>query len=89
MTFQVLLHKKAAKELSKVPEEHRQSIIKGIRSLDKNPSTRGKKLKPSAYYSLRVGDYRAIYEMSEAERKVIVLMVGHRKNVYVKFDMLR
>ena len=37
---------------------------------------------------LRVGDYRAIYEIDEASKRVIVVYVGHRKNVYDEFSRL-
>lgn len=33
-------------------------------------------------YSLRVGDYRVIYTLNPLERKVYLLLVGHRKWVY-------
>ena len=36
----------------------------------------------SSRYRLRVGWYRAIYEVDDAGRRVEVLRVGHRSNVY-------
>jgi mRNA-degrading endonuclease RelE of RelBE toxin-antitoxin system len=45
-------------------------------------------LKPSQYWKLRVGDYRAIYEIDEASKCVIVVYVGHRKNAYDEFSRL-
>ncbi len=42
----------------------------------------GKRLKLSDFWSLRVGDYRAIYEIDKTNSRVIVLFVGHRKRIY-------
>jgi len=32
--------------------------------------------------SLRVGDYRIIYEMNIARKEIVVTNVGHRRNIY-------
>lgn len=37
-------------------------------------------------YRVRVGDYRVIYEIDDAELRVLVVIVGHRREVY---DILR
>jgi len=37
-------------------------------------------------YRIRIGDYRAIYDVEDAERRILVIIVGHRREVY---DMLR
>jgi mRNA interferase RelE/StbE len=36
----------------------------------------------SGLWSLRVGNYRAIYSIKNNELLVLVLRLGHRKNVY-------
>ncbi|MCK5176672.1 MAG: type II toxin-antitoxin system RelE/ParE family toxin [Candidatus Aenigmarchaeota archaeon] len=33
-------------------------------------------------YKLRIGDYRAIIELNENDKIIIVLLVGHRSNIY-------
>jgi mRNA-degrading endonuclease RelE of RelBE toxin-antitoxin system len=35
-----------------------------------------------------VGDYRAVYEIWVEKRRVVVLFIGHRKNVYDDFSRL-
>jgi mRNA-degrading endonuclease RelE of RelBE toxin-antitoxin system len=35
-----------------------------------------------------VGDYRAIYTVDHAEDRVVVLFVGHRKDVNDDFDKI-
>ena len=49
---------------------------------------KGTPLNPSRFRRIRVGDYRAIYEIGRKERKVIVLLVGHIRRVYDEFRRL-
>ena len=48
----------------------------------------GDQLKPSQFWKIRVGDYRIIYEIDRSSNRVIVLFIGHRKNVYDEFSRL-
>jgi len=51
--------------------------------LEENPRPPGsKKLKGRAGYRLRIGDYRVIYEIEDNILRVIVIDVGHRKDIY-------
>lgn len=88
MVFTVLLHPKAAKELEKIENATKARIVKRLRDLKDNPERVGKILKHSNFWSLRVGDYRAIYEIDRTRRQVIVLFIGHRKKVYDDFSKL-
>jgi mRNA-degrading endonuclease RelE of RelBE toxin-antitoxin system len=53
-----------------------------------DPEAGGKALKPSGFWSLRVGDYRAIYEIDRTKKRVIVLFIGHRKRFYGDFSKM-
>ena len=88
MGFTVLLHPKAAKELEKIENATRTRIVERLRDLKDNPERVGKILRNSNFWSLRVGDYRAIYEIDRTRKQVIVLFVGHRKKVYDDFSKL-
>jgi len=88
MSFTVLLHPKAAKELGKIENTAKARIVERLRDLKDNPERVGKALRHSNFWSLRVGDYRAIYEIDRTRRQVIVLFVGHRKKVYDDFSKL-
>jgi len=88
LTYAVLLHPKAAKELQALDEQLRTRIRNRLGELGRDPEKIGKRLKYTDFWSLRIGDYRAIYEISEEKRQVIVLFVGHRKNVYDDFYKL-
>ena len=40
------------------------------------------KLVTKDYYKLRVGDYRVIADIDKNKVKILVLFIGHRKNIY-------
>jgi len=88
VVFTVLLHPKAAKELEKIENTTKARIVETLRDLKDNPERVGKILRHSNFWSLRVGDYRAIYEIDRTRKQVVVLFVGHRKRVYDDFSKL-
>ena len=88
MGFAVLLHPKAAKEVDKLERQIKDRIIARLKDLRDKPDTLGKILKSSGFWSLRIGDYRVIYEIDKPEKRVVVLFVGHRKKVYDDFSKL-
>ena len=88
MNFAVLLHPKAARELNKIKEPPRSRIRERRTGLRSDPEGAGKKLRYTDFWSLRIGDYRAIYEIKRDREQVIVLYVGHRSNVYDDFSRI-
>ena len=84
----VLLHPKAKRELETIEEPLRSRIKKLLRELGDDPKTNGKPLKHSEYWTLRVGDHRAIYEIWAEKKQVVVLFIGHCRNVYDEFSRL-
>lgn len=85
MAYKVLLHPKAARFLKKLDAQSKKPIKSKLKNLAKEPEL-GKPLKYSNFWRLRVGDYRAIYEIFEDKKQVVVLFVGHRKDVYDDFS---
>lgn len=74
---------KAEKEFLKLPDNVKASISKKILSLEENPRPFGaKKLKQTDHYRIRFGDFRAIYSIDDMNRKVKILSIAHRKEVY-------
>jgi mRNA interferase RelE/StbE len=87
LTFSVLLTPRAARSLRKLQRSIGARIAASLKELELSPET-GEQLKPSRFWKLRVGDYRVIYEIDSPMSRVIVLFVGHRKNVYDEFSRL-
>jgi mRNA interferase RelE/StbE len=85
LPYKVLLHPKAAKALQKLDKTNRTRIKKALRELKGDPYKAGEPLHPSHFWKIKAGDYRAIYEINSDKKEVIIIFVGHRKNVYDDF----
>jgi mRNA interferase RelE/StbE len=81
---QLQLLPSAQRELLKLPAKIRVRVTDAIRSLQANPRPAGcKKLAGNAdYCRIRVGDYRVLYEIRDRVLLVLVIKVGHRREVY-------
>jgi len=88
VAFSVFLHPKAAKALKRIEESIGLRIVERLRELRDRPERVGKRLKYSDFWSLRVGDYRVIYEVDRGKDQVVVLFIGHRKKVYDDFSKM-
>ena len=88
MSYAVFLHPKAAKELKKLEAGVQKRITEHLRGLRKNPEAKGKRLTQSEFWSLRVDDHRAIYQIDPDKRQAVVLLAGHRSKVYDDFSKM-
>ncbi len=87
MTYKLAFTERAKKDLKKL-DKHIASLIIGW--LEKNiegckdPRIHGKGLvgNKSGQWRYRIGDYRAICEIKDNEVIVLVLQIGHRKEIY-------
>jgi len=71
------------KDLDEVPRPDRRRILKRIDRLADDPRPVGsKKLSGSERYRVRQGDYRILYLIEDARLMVVVVKVGHRRQVY-------
>jgi len=57
-------------------------ILNKIYSIRNNPFRFLKRLQGEKLWRLRIADYRAIIDVIVSMNKIIVVRVGHRKNVY-------
>jgi mRNA interferase RelE/StbE len=83
VAYSVSIKQSAAKQLEKVAWEDRQRIIAAIEQLKINPSA-GSVLKGefSGLRRIRVGAYRVVYEVQNQQLIVLVIRIGHRREVY-------
>ena len=81
--FEVYYQSPAPQELDALPTPLRERMEQAILRLSSDPF-RGKILHGSlrAYRSLRVGDYRAVYQVHLSERRVVINWIRHRSEVY-------
>jgi mRNA interferase RelE/StbE len=74
----------AVKQLSKLDKPVAKSILDYMKSIADNPTKFGKPLRKEykGYWRHRVGDYRVISYIQDDILTVLVVRVGHRKDVY-------
>ena len=84
MTFRIELTKSAAKALKSIPKKDQKRIAKKMEDLaDKPPGPAKTKMKgDNPFHRVRVGDYRVIYEIQNEILLILILKIGHRKEVY-------
>ena len=88
MSFGVFLHPKAARFPKKAAPSLRKTTREDLVGLANSPEEKGERLIHSPFWRLRVGDYRVIYEIDREHSRVIVLFIGHRRDVYDEFSRL-
>jgi mRNA interferase RelE/StbE len=73
----------ALKQLEKLEHNIRERILIVLERLRIRPESCDiKKLVGAQGYRLRVGDYRIIFDMEKERLIILVLKMGHRKNIY-------
>jgi mRNA interferase RelE/StbE len=83
VTYSLKIKASAAKALRRIRKEDRIRLIEAIDRLRDEPAAGGVlKGEFRGLRRLRVGDYRVIYEVIEGELVVLVIRVGHRREVY-------
>jgi mRNA interferase RelE/StbE len=83
VSYSLLILRRAQSELAALPQETYEKLKSAISALSENSRPHGcKKLAGRQGWRIGVGAYRVIYEVDGAERTVIILHVGHRRDVY-------
>lgn len=86
MTYQVEFSKKAAKDFKSLPFEIQARLRPEIDALaiDPRPNAAIQLKGEQNAYRVRVGDYRIVYEVQDKVLLVLVVKIGHRREVYRK-----
>lgn len=83
MTYAVTILRRAQRELEDLPPDVFRRMATALRALGDNPRPPGcQKLTGRDGWRVRVGDYRVVYEIDDGMHTVLVLHVGHRRDVY-------
>ena len=72
----------ADKELAGMQRMLRQRIVEKLEEISKDPRGTNSKKLDEATYRVRVGDYRIVYHVSDADHKVVVTRIRHRREIY-------
>jgi len=81
--YKIVFRKSVAKDLRRIPSQDLRRILATVDSLSEEPRPSGvEKLSGQEKYRVRQGNYRIIYEIKDDEVVVVVVKVGHRRDVY-------
>jgi mRNA interferase RelE/StbE len=82
-SFEVSVKQSVARDLRRIPKKDVARILRRIESLAREPRPPGvEKLSGQEKYRIRQGVYRIIYEIKDEELVVVIVKVGHRRDVY-------
>ena len=82
MTYSIVFSPPAQKQFDKIEKSVQDRILSSLDRLKVRPYEYVKKLSGYQYYRFRVGDYRLILDIINDKLIIIVIEVGHRKNIY-------
>ena len=83
--YRLLIKLSAAKEIEAIGvKRDRQRIVGRIQSLATEPRPPGceKLAGLSGLFRVRQGQYRVLYSVDDLDRSIVVIKVGHRREVY-------
>ena len=82
-SYELVFKKSVAKDLRALPSADVKRILQRIRALAHDPRPTGcEKLSGQERYRVRQGAYRIVYEIEDSRLVVLVVKVGHRRDVY-------
>ncbi|MHA3685003.1 type II toxin-antitoxin system RelE family toxin [Leucobacter sp. HY1908] len=84
MTYSISVSKEAAKAFRRLHPQDAARLKVAISALAENPRPPGsvQLVGGAGEMRIRVGDYRVVYEVIEDELVVLVLRLGHRREIY-------
>jgi mRNA interferase RelE/StbE len=83
VSFSVKIKSSAAKGLGSLPRAERERLVAAIDRLGDEPHAGGAlKGEFSGLRRLRIGRYRIVYEVLDRELTILIVRVGHRREVY-------
>jgi mRNA interferase RelE/StbE len=84
MTYQVQVVPAAVRQLGKLDPPARRRVQAAIELLAEEPRPSGAKklVGGDGEWRVRTGDYRIVYEVHDAVLVILVVAVGHRRDIY-------
>ena len=86
MTYNIYwADKKVRKTFDSMSPFVQSRVIESIRELSSNPRPSGVKRlvgKLQGVWRIRIGDFRLLYDIDDKAKKVVLLGLGHRRQIY-------
>ena len=80
--YEIVFSEKAKKQFLKLEKDIQKRIIASLDRIKIRPEAYVTKLVGDASYRLRVGDYRVIMDIDKGKLIILIIKVGHRRNIY-------
>ena len=79
---QIIIKPKAQKQFDNLPKDIQIRILSALERTRIRPERFFKRLVGKELYKLRMGQYRIIAELKNKDLIILVIEIGHRKNIY-------
>ncbi len=80
--YEIIFSEKAKRQLEKLEKSVQERIISALERIKMRPEAFVTKLVGDAAFKFRVGDYRLLMDIDQGKLLILIIKVGHRKNVY-------
>jgi mRNA interferase RelE/StbE len=82
--YEVRVTQGVRREIKKLPRDVQQALVALIAELGNDPRPAGSKKLAGidSCYRVRQGDYRVVYAVEDDQVLVLIVRVGHRRDVY-------
>lgn len=82
--YEIIFTEKAKRQFIKLEKNIQERIGATLERIKIRPEHFVEKLVGESGYKLRVGDYRVILDIEKNKLLILILKIGHRKNIYDK-----
>lgn len=80
--YEIVFSDRAKKYFEKLERTVQERIVKALERIRVRPEEYVTKLVGDMGYKFRVGDYRLIVDIDKGILQILIIKIGHRKNVY-------
>ena len=82
MSYEIIFTDTSRRQFNKLEKSVQERIIAALERIRIRPEVHVKKLVGDPGYRLRVGNYRVLLDIYKDKLIILVIKVGHRKNIY-------
>ena len=81
--YKIELRRKAQRAFDRLPKDDFTAVLGAVKDLANIPRPKGaEKIRSAGLWRIRQGDYRIVYEIQKDVLLILIVKVGHRKDIY-------
>ena len=80
--YEIVFSEKAKKQFLKLEKDNQKRILNALERIKIRPEAYVTKIVGDISYKFRVGYYRIIMDIDKVRLLILVIKVGHRRNIY-------